>query len=176
MSQKVVKQRKQQSSSKEKKRLQNLSINLRQMVLMGSLVHNFNYSILINRPQKRTKVGIQYFPIEKIYNECGEIVYNKQQLINGKNQNNEKCKRKAIEVMRTHLEEKGYIFDQRYTNKTKIPVQGENITLMKIFSLRYYCNYFDMEQLEQSMGMKIHQMMSEFIENNKLLWNNYSRM
>ena len=168
MSETPPKHQKQQISVKEKKRIQNLSINQRQMVMMGSLVHNFKYSIVLNRPQKRATVGIEYFPIETIYNENNEIVYDRHQMVTGNNQNNEKAKRKAIEVMRTHLEEKGYFFDQRYTNKTKIPVQGENITLMKIFSLTYNCNYFEMEQLEQSMGMKIHQMMTEFTLNNNL--------
>ena len=46
-------------------------------------------------------------------------------------------------------------------------MKGEKLTLMKIFSLIYKNYYYEMEKLEQTMGMMIHQLMTEFVGVNK---------
>ena len=145
------------------KREQNESIKMRQMVLMGILLHNFNYSFILSKPQKRSYKGTEYYPILKIYNENGEEIYDKDTLFEDDDRNkNEKAKRYAIELMKDEIKKHNYDVEERYTNSTKIQTSGMMIRLSKIFSLKYDGKFFEMSRLEETMGIDIHKRIENF--------------
>ena len=121
------------------KQKQNESIIFRAHVLMRILMNNFNYTFVIGKRFRKSRVGHDYYPILQMYDERGNILFdfdsmNKQSL----QRKVQYCQVYIIELMIQILESKGYNFKKVQT-KQAVKMKGEYkpITLSKVLSFSW---------------------------------------
>ena len=138
------------------KRKQKESIILRTFVFMRMLVNNFKFTFVIQKNKRNSYKGLQYFPIEKVYNEKGEMIYDIDSInISVSEKKIRYCQIYVIELMRKELERFGYQFKKKQTKKAKKERNGHQpITLTKVKMMLRTSDMtkYSMDEMEQRIG------------------------
>ena len=93
----------------KQKQKQNVSIILRSIVFMRILINNFGYTFVVNRNIRKARVGLDYYPIEKIYDYEGKLIFDLNTIEKEDTQRRiQFCQFLCIDLMISHLEKYGY--------------------------------------------------------------------
>ena len=141
----------------EQKQKQKQSIVLRTFVFMRMLVCNANYTFVMTKAKRQAQKTLCSYPIEKIYNSNGELIFNSDSfVIESKNTKTKYCQKFVCELLITELEKCGYSFQKLQTKKAKKMTNGlEPITLTKIQSVEIpQIAQQTIQQQEKDSGVK----------------------
>ena len=147
----------------KQKQKQNVSIILRSIVFMRILINNFGYTFVVNRNIRKARVGLDYYPIEKIYDYEGKLIFDLNTIEKEDTQRRiQFCQFLCIDLMISHLEKYGYEFKKKQTKKaTELRGKYVPITLTKIYNFSWLSQHheqftFNMIEMENTLGIEIY--------------------
>lgn len=137
--------------------------------MMRILNVNFHYSFVVRREQRRAKKGVSYLPVEKIYDDQMNLIFDENTIDLKGYEKTKYCKILAVDVMNKSLEKLGYSFDYIKTNTVKKD-KGKyaGITVKKIKGFEVKSNQvqyrYDMEVLEDTLSVDYVTTMKELLQ------------
>ena len=154
------------------KQKQNTSIILRTIVYMRILVNNFGYTAIFRKQLRKARVGLTYYPIEKLYNSNGDLLFDMDQYDKmSLDRKFQYCQIYVIDLMIKELEKQHYIFKKKQTKKAFHPRGNyEPISLTKVFSFHWigpknHKYEFEMTELEETLGMSYYEYLNGYFSN-----------
>ena len=104
---------------------------------MRMLVCNANYTVIISRSKRTAQKTLSSFPVEKIYNSEGILIFDADTITTeNKNNKTKYCQKFVCELFIEELEKLGYSFEKLQTKKATKLVDGlKPVTLTKIVSV-----------------------------------------
>ena len=137
----------------------NNSIILRGYVLMRLLNNDFGYSFVLKKEQRKSTKGLSYYPIERIYDEKNNMLFNSDTIELKGYEKTKYCRALTLSLMQQELTKKGFMFEGFGTNtvrKAKGQYEGITIRKIKTFIVTYKngtIKRFDMKEMESTMGV-----------------------
>ena len=148
--------RKSLESYQQDKKSQKISIIMRTNVLMILLNYHHNYTFIISNCKRRATKTMNYYPIDKIYNENGVKIYDTNTILVKENKTIY-CRNYVIELMINEMEKRGMSFTKYQTKKAEKERGNEQIiTLTKITNFYIEegpnAHNYKMTELEELIG------------------------